>query len=226
MNSICSKNFQRLFKKTLKITKQRQFTCVTASVTLSFLWLMLPNCASWAQQISQTQVLSTKNPNTPKSQAINLNGVVLTLAGILQNKNVEARVNAARALGGMGVQAKLAVPALVAALKDKQPRVRYSAAIALANIGVEFKTAFPYIIAALENESQFLRSDAASALANIGYNFKQKVSELSRSELEKIISDFDEALQIIEKFPSNFSSNTIRNIRTFRNVLQQERIRR
>ena len=226
MNSICSNSFQRLLKKTLKITKEGLFIRLTASVTLSLLSLMLANYASWAQVTSQVQVLSPKSPNTAKSRVINLNGVVLTLAGILQNKNVEVRVNAARALGGMGIQAKPAVPALVAALKDKQLRVRYSAAIALVNIGAELKTAFPYIIAALENESQFLRSDAASALANIGYNLQRKVSELSKSELEKIISDFDEALQIIEKFQSNSSRNNIRNIRTFRNVLQQERTRR
>ena len=226
MDSIYSNKFQTLFKKTSQITKQRQFIFVMAPITLSLSLSMFPMRASWAQERTQIQVLSTENPNIPRSQTIDLNHVVLTLVGILQDKNVEARVNAARALGGMGTQAQLAVPALVAALKDKQPRVRYGAAIALTNIGAEFKTAFPFIIAALNHESQWLRSDAASALTNIGYNFKQKASGLSKSELEKIISDFDEALKILEKFQSNFSGNTIRTIRTFRNVLHQERIRR
>ncbi len=223
MNSICSNKLQTVVKKILGILKQRQSTSIVVYITLSVLSPMFFIPASWAQQRTQTQVLLTENPNIPRGQTTNLNDVVLTLVGILKDKNVEARVNAIRALGGMGSQAQLAVPALVAALKDRQPRVRYSAAIALVNIGVEFNTAFPFIIAALTHESGLLRSDAASALTIIGYDFKQKASELSKSELEKIISDFDEAMQILEKFPSNFSHNTIRSTRTVRNALQRER---
>lgn len=226
MNSICSNNFQTLFKKTLGIAKLRQSTFIVASLALSVLWPLSIMTASWAQQTTRTKVLSAENPNIPKSQTINLNGVVFTLVGILKDKNVETRVNAIRALGGMGTQAQLAVPALVTALKDPQSRVRYSAAIALANIGAEFKTAVPSIVDALTDESKLLRLDAASALTNIGYELKQKAPELSKSDLEKIINHFDKALQIVEKFQSNFSRNTIRNIRTSRNALQQERSRR
>ena len=198
---------------------------------LSVLSSTLTTTASLAEQTTQVQVLPTQNPNTSKAQTINLNDVVSTLVGILKDKNIEARVNAIRALGGMGNQAQTAVPDLVIALKDKKPRVRYSAAIALANIGSEFKgaqfkTTLPFIIAALDHESLLLRSDAASALTNIGYKLKQKASELSKSDLEQIIINFDKALETLEKFQSNFSRSTIQSIRSSRDTLQQERNRR
>lgn len=228
MNSIGSNNLQSLFKGTLVITKQQLIIFFTTSVTLSVFSPMCMMGTSFAQQTTQAQLLSTENLDIPKNQTINLNRVVLALVGILQDKNIEAeaRVNAIRALGGMGKQAQIAVPALVKALKDKQPRIRYGAAIALANIGTELKTVFPFIIKALNHKSQLLRSDAALALTNIGYSFKQKAPELSKSELEEIINGFDEAAQILEKFQSDFSNNTIQTVNTFRNTLQQEMIRR
>ncbi|KST67245.1 HEAT repeat domain-containing protein [Mastigocoleus testarum] len=231
MNSICSNNFQAQFKKAVAISKQQSSVLITGFLTLSILSPILPITASLAEQKNQVQVLPTQNSNTSKVQIVNLNDVVSTLVGILKDKNIEARVNAIRALGGMGNQAQTAVPDLVIALKDKKPRVRYSAAIALANIGSEFKgaqfkTTLPFIIAALNHESQLLRSDAASALTNIGHKFKQKASKLSKSDLEQIITNFDKALEALEKFQSNFSRTTIQSVRSSRDALQQERNRR
>ncbi len=233
MKSICSNHLQTQFKKTVGIrtSKQQSSVLIVGFVTLSMLSPILPITGCLAEQTTQIQVLPTQNPNTFKTQTVNLNGVVLTLVKILKDKNIEARVNAIRALGGMGKQAQIAVPDLVVALKDKKPRVRYSAAIALANIGSEFegskvKTTLPLIVAALNHESQLLRSDAASALTNIGYKFKQKASELSKSDLEQIIRNFDKSLETLDKFQSNFSRTTILNIRSIRNALQQERNRR
>lgn len=231
MNSICSNNFQTQLQKTVAISKQQSSVLIMGFMMLSVLSPILTTTASLAEQTTQVQVLPIQNPNTSKIQTINLNDVVSTLVGILKDKNIEARVNAIRALGGMGNQAQTAVPDLVIALKDKEPRVRYSAAIALANIGSEFegskvKTTLPLIVAALNHESQLLRSDAASVLTNIGYKFKQKVSELSKSDLEQIIRNFDKSLETLDKFQSNFSRTTILNIRSIRNALQQERNRR
>lgn len=231
MNSICSNNFQTQFQKTVAISKQQPSVLIMGFLMLSMLSPILTITASLAEQTTQFQVSPTQNPNISKVQIINLNDVVSTLVGILKDKNIETRVNAIRALGGMGSQAQTAVPDLVIALKDKKPRVRYSAAIALANIGSEFKgaqfkTTLPFIIAALNHESQLLRSDAASALTNIGYKFKQKASELSKSDLEEIIINFDKALETLEKFQSNFSHTTIKSIRSYRDALQEERNRR
>src|SRR5262245_41372105 len=53
-------------------------------------------------------------------------------------------------LGEMGVDAKVAVPALIEALKDKE--LRYSAAIALGDIGPDAKAAVPALMEALRVE--------------------------------------------------------------------------
>jgi HEAT repeat protein len=73
------------------------------------------------------------------------------------------------------VEAKAAIPALIAALKDKEGNVRSSAAEALGKMGVEAKAAIPALIAALKDENAFVRYRVAEALGKMGVEAKAAI---------------------------------------------------
>ena len=76
------------------------------------------------------------------------------------------RQAAAVALGGIGPEAKTAVPALTDLLNDKERAVRHAAASALGNVGPEAKTAIPALTELLK-EQGVIRETAAEALTKI-----------------------------------------------------------
>lgn len=154
-----------------------------------------------------------------------IKNAVSTLIRVLGSENIEARVNAARALGGMGIQAKIAEPALTVALYDKEPRVRYSAATALINLGGDTKTAFPHLLEALQSESKWIRNDAAYAASNLALNLLSKARQLSDGELNQAISDFEKTLEVMEKSEFEIPRQAVKSIDNSLNYLQRERQR-
>ena len=178
---------------------------------------------SSAQKRSENYT-SAKNANINAEKTIN--NAIVVLMGLLPNKNPEARINAARALGGLGTYGKIATPALIAALKDQDHRVRYSAAIALTNLGEHTQATLPLVIEALQDESKLISADAVSAIANSGYTLQKKFSKLSTPELKQILSYFNQALLHLQNITNTSSSNSISAIRTHRNLLEAEIKRR
>ncbi|MEB3216627.1 MAG: HEAT repeat domain-containing protein [Nostocales cyanobacterium 94392] len=165
------------------------------------------------------------NTNLEQTAVTSLNDVVSTLIKVLQSENVEARIAAARALGGMGTQAKIAEAALTVALYDKEPRVRYSAASAIANLGGDTKNAFPVLVKALEDESKWIRHDAAYALSNIALNLQGKVRDLSAKELNQAVTNFENSLKVMEDSKLEIPPQAIKSINDSLDTLKREKQR-
>ena len=75
---------------------------------------------------------------------------------------------AAAALGGMGPEAKTAVPVLAELLKDKDSYVRLAAASALWQIGPKAETDILVLAELLKDKESYIRLAAALALWSIG----------------------------------------------------------
>ena len=97
------------------------------------------------------------------------------------------RESAARALGRLGPDAKIAIPALSLALRDNQGRVRWDAATALSLSG---KDAVPALIKALEEKDARARHATAYALGQMGPDAGAAVPALVRK-----LSDQDYAVR-------------------------------
>lgn len=90
------------------------------------------------------------------------------------------RLQAARTLGGIGPEAKMAVDALIKSLDDKANNVREASVRALGKIGPNAKKAVPKIIEGLDS---YEKRVAAEALGEIGLASVQAVSALTRMVL-------------------------------------------
>lgn len=174
--------------------------------------------------IATASAQTTENANLETATA-SINNAVSTLIQVLRSKNIEARVNAARALGGMGISAKIAEPALMVALNDSESEVRYTAATALANIGGDIKVALPLLQEALQNESKWIRQDAAFALSNVALNMQTKARSLSDKELNQAITDFEKTLEVMGKSKYDISPQAVKSINDSLDSLKRERQR-
>ncbi|MDP2599689.1 MAG: HEAT repeat domain-containing protein [Deltaproteobacteria bacterium] len=87
------------------------------------------------------------------------------LITILQNeKSVDIKLKAISILGGIGSEAKDAVPVLIQTLKDPVLKVRKEASMALSSIG---RDAVPLLIEALKNDNAHVRLGAVEALGGL-----------------------------------------------------------
>lgn len=172
-----------------------------------------------------TASAQTANSNLEQRGVAAIRNAVSTLIRVLQSENIEARVNAARALGGMGIQAKIAEPALTVALYDKEPRVRYTAATALVNLGGDTKTAFPHLLEALQSESKWIRNDAAYAVSNLALNLFSRARQLSDGELNRAIIDFEKTLKVMKNSEFEIPRQAVKSIDDSLDYLQRERQR-
>ena len=176
--------------------------------------------------ITAASAQTSDNSKQEQRAVVDISNVVSTLIKVLRSENVEARVNAARALGGMGTQARIAEPALTVALYDKEARVRYSAATAIANLGGDSKTALPQLLEALESESKWIRNDAAFALSNLAGRLQTKTRELSDKELNQAIKDFEKTLEVMENSQLEIPSQAVKSINNSVDSLKRERQRK
>jgi HEAT repeat protein len=104
-----------------------------------------------------------KRHKEPEFQGRSLSSWVADLKGAAPY----TRNKAAYAIGGMGADAKPAVPALIEALKDPEPTVRFPVCIALREIGPEAKEAVPALTAALDDRNDDVAAMARKALIKI-----------------------------------------------------------
>ena len=102
----------------------------------------------------------------------------------LQDQNVNARMNAVRALGKIGTPEAIkavedAIPFLIQQLQSDQDKwVRMLAAMALSAVGEGAKDAVPDLIQALQDQDVSVRYYAAYALGKIGQDAKDAVPAL------------------------------------------------
>ncbi len=137
----------------------------------------------------------------------------------------EVRGGAAFALGNIGESAKPAVPQLIETLK-KDVAVRGGAASALGNIGESAKPAVPQLIETLKQDQKvYSRRSAAIALGNIGRSLQTNKKQLSSSELDKLILNFEAAQTILQSEKDKKIFNTARkeNIANYLEVLKNEK---
>jgi HEAT repeat protein len=182
-------------------------------------------CFSSPLFITTASAQTIENANPSQTATTSIKDVISTLIQVLRSENREARVNAARALGGMGNQAKIAEPALMVALNDSESEVRYTAATALANLGGDTKVALPLLHEALNNESKWIRSDAAFALSNLALNMQAKVRSLSEKELNQAIKDLEKTLEVMGKSEYDVSPQAVKSIGDSVDSLKRERQR-
>jgi HEAT repeat protein len=85
-----------------------------------------------------------------------------------EQSSAAVRQEAASALGQIGGQARMAIPALANALADQDAGVRTEAAKALGHIGAQAREAVPSLQRALADPDETVRSEATAALKRIG----------------------------------------------------------
>ncbi len=90
---------------------------------------------------------------------------VPALVEVLKNRPARLRLEAAKALAGLGLDARAAQPALLEALRSDDKRVRRAAADALGQMGAE---GLPVLTRLLSNPDARLREGAARALGQMG----------------------------------------------------------
>ena len=182
-------------------------------------------CFSSPLFTTRASAQTIENANLQQTATASIKNAISTLIQVLTSENTEARVNAARALGGMGISAKIAEPALMVALNDSESKVRYTAATALANLGGDTKVALPLLQEALQNESKWIRNDAAFALSNLALNMQAKVRSLSDEELNQAIKDFEKSLEVMGKSKYDVSPQAVKSINDSLDSLKRERQR-
>ena len=93
-------------------------------------------------------------------------GDITSLIASLDNKDAKARASAARNLGDLGPDAKLAISRLVKALKDPDDLTRRASAEALAKIGAPSRDDLPVLLDALKDLKPEVRRYAAGAIGH------------------------------------------------------------
>lgn len=146
--------------------------------------------------ISACSGLRTSKPTTTPYEEfvtppqITLPADVNGLTAVLRNQNIEARIQAARALANMGSAAKPAVPALTQNLYHPYFEVRKTVAEALGKIGPAARPSVPIlIITLLEDPFVHARRAAAEALGEIG-------DKIAVPALAAALADEDHFVQI------------------------------
>lgn len=145
--------------------------------------------ASFSPARSDTKPVSPEqsgkaSPNTPA--AATKAATIEELKTQLKDKSPSVRRLAAQQLGGRGVRAMDAVPALIEALNDTEPVVRNGAAEALGGIGITARSAVPALIQRLKDSDANVRETAAESLSDIGVDAPKVIPELL-----KLLSDED-----------------------------------
>lgn len=139
------------------------------------------------------------------------------------------RFKAAWALGEIGPDAKSAVPDLKEALADKDADVRNNAVVALGKIGAASKDALPDLRVALKDPVPYVCNNAAEALGKIAARLQDSANTpntLTSSDLEKAISELEQALKILEESKGKFSEQSIANLRRSLKALKEQKNKR
>lgn len=105
---------------------------------------------------------------------------VTGLIGATNDKEKSVRLWAIRALGEIGPESKVVVPAISGALKDEDSSVRREAGLALAQIGPAAKSAVPLLSDQLQDNDISARGSAVFALGRIGPDARAASGDLTQ----------------------------------------------
>jgi HEAT repeat protein len=115
---------------------------------------------------------------------------VTALINALDHKEAKNRASAAKSLGDMGPDAKLAVRRLIKALKDPDELTSRTAADALTKIGAPGRDDLPALIEALKDQKPDVRRYASGAIGQIGPDAASAAGPLAEA-----LSDEDERVR-------------------------------
>lgn len=154
---------------------------------------------------------------------------VQILTDSLKDPAWRVRRYAADALGTQGVNAKSAIPQLIAAYnKDPNYTMRKSAVNALGLIGQKSNVKdalkiLPVLNEALEDKSSNVRSTAAEAFGNIAASFQKpsRSNKLKTKDLKNTILEFEKALKSIEKLEPKEKDTLDTNIQSIQSSLNE-----
>jgi len=150
----------------------------------------------------------------------------------LKDQDEKVRYNATYALGLIGSGAKETIPALINTLKDQDETVRQGAILGLAQMG---SLILPTLTEALQTRDERVRNGAISALGKISDQLQDKGKTLPLAELNKVISDLEQATGILTApnlkdelsgTPKRFSDEAIAPVRRTLDALKTERSNR
>lgn len=117
-------------------------------------------------------------------------GDVTTLINALDHKEAANRASAAKSLGDMGPDAKLAIRRLIKALKDPDELTSRTAADALSKIGAPGRDDLPALLEALKDQKTEVRRYASAAIGQIGPDAASAAEPLAG-----VLSDEDERVR-------------------------------
>jgi len=100
--------------------------------------------------------------------SVGVDTAIPTMVGWLKDKDMEARLTGALALGRFGAASKSAVADLTTLLEDKDDSVRWAAVTALGAIGPDAKASLEAVKAKLKDDSGTVRQAADEAVKKIG----------------------------------------------------------
>ncbi|KAF3890874.1 HEAT repeat domain-containing protein [Tolypothrix bouteillei VB521301] len=148
------------------------------------------------------------------------------IAGLNSTKSWE-RYNASHGLRAMGKDAAPAVPVLMRKLQDEgDPWMRVSAASTLGSIGTASTPAIPILVMRLQDTDITARHSAAYALGTISSKWQQNIKQLPTQELDKIISNLEKALKVVQDPALQFRPEAVTSVSEPLAALRKERLNR
>ncbi|MEO1428262.1 MAG: HEAT repeat domain-containing protein [Cyanobacteria bacterium J06633_8] len=128
------------------------------------------------------------------------------IIAILKNKQESKLIRhyALITLGNLRKNAVSAIPTLINTIEDKQnsKSIVISAAYALQKI--DSVIVIPYIVKNISDKDKNFRAAWLRVLQDAVYEIKRKKNDLSKVELEKVVSELETALKIIENSENDF----------------------
>lgn len=128
------------------------------------------------------------------------------IIAILKNK-LEAEQNrhyAMRALGNLKKNAASAIPALITTIEDKQNSKSIVIGAAGALQKIDSIIVIPYLVKNISDKEKNFRAAWVRILQDAVYKIQRNKNDLSKTELEKVISELEKALNIIENPENDF----------------------
>jgi HEAT repeat protein len=187
------------------------------------------NAAPALNALSQAMQDKDNNVRVEATQAFTIIGrqaIVPRLVANLRSENPSTRYNAAHALTRLGKYAQSAVPTLIQTLEDKETWVRLTAATALGNIGLNALPSLPALQATLDDEDISVRHNVAYALGAIGVSVQEQASQVSTSDLDKMIAHLEKADKVVANPNLKFRQQAIASIQTPLEALKKEKLQR